>query len=51
MFGRGGAAWRHELWPPVCAEQVASLASGLVRRGGWVHAPAHKQQYMQARGV
>lgn len=44
---RGGAAWRREFWPPVCAEQVAALASGLVRRGGWLHAPEHRLRYMQ----
>ncbi len=45
----GGAAWRREFWPPVCAEQVAALVAGLVRRGGWVHSQAHKLQYAQVR--
>ncbi|KAL4457702.1 hypothetical protein ABPG75_012567 [Micractinium tetrahymenae] len=45
---RGGAAWRREFWPPVCAEQVAALVAGLVRRGGWVHRQEHKLLYAQA---
>ena len=43
----GGAAWRREFWPPVCAEQVASLVGGLVRRGGWVYQRGHKAEYMR----
>lgn len=44
----GAAASRREFWPPVCAEQVASLVGGLVRRGGWVHGLDHKLRFMQA---
>lgn len=45
---RGGAAWRREFWPPVCAEQAASLVHSLVRRGGWLHAPDSRLRFMQA---
>lgn len=45
---RDPTASAHELWPPICAEQVASLVGGLVRRGGWVYGREHRLKFMRA---
>ncbi len=43
-----GEAWRSEFWPPLCAEAVLALAGALVVRGGYIHNPARKYEFLQA---